>query len=151
MVGQAVRSSLKIAVPRFGENVAPCFEHTTTISIFWLDEGQVSRKRDFTLVSHEPLDRVRLLGDRQVDTLICGGIQQRLEDMLETRGIRVISWVKGAVDDLVAQFVKGELVAGSARLGAARSAETDESGDGPAQPGQQECGCPPVNEQEPDA
>jgi predicted Fe-Mo cluster-binding NifX family protein len=142
---------VKVAVPRFGDRVAPCFEHTTTISIFWLSDGRVSRKRDFTLVSNEPLDRVRLLRDQQVDTLICGGMEQRFEDMLEARGIRVVSWVKGPVDDLVAQFVRGELVAGSARLGTAPDTETESAGGRTAEQDQKECGCAPSTEQEPDA
>jgi predicted Fe-Mo cluster-binding NifX family protein len=106
--------------------VAPCFEHTTTISIFHLCEGRVARQRDFTLMSSEPLDRVRLLRDQRVDTLICGGMQQRFEDMLETGGIRVISWVRGNVDDLVKQFIGGKLVAGTARLGTSPRATKEE-------------------------
>jgi hypothetical protein len=56
---------------------------------------------DFCLQSTDVLDRVRLMRDQNVRTLICGGLEERLEDMLLTDGVHVISWVSGRVDDLL--------------------------------------------------
>jgi predicted Fe-Mo cluster-binding NifX family protein len=64
---------------------------------------------DFCLQSTDVVDRVRLMRDQNVDTLICGGLQERLEDMLLTDGVHVISWVSGRVDDLLDRFMRGEL------------------------------------------
>ena len=104
---------MKVALPRFGESVAPCFEHTATISIFEIEGGRVGDQTDFLLHSRDPFDRVRLLRDQEVDTLICGGMQHRFQDIIEGRGIRVISWVSGDVDDLLARFLRGDLEPGS--------------------------------------
>ena len=68
---------------------------------------------DFPLRSRDPFDRVRLLRDQQVETVICGGVQEIYEDSLRAVGIRVISWVSGAVDDLLALFLRGQLVPGN--------------------------------------
>ena len=51
---------------------------------------------DFPLQSREPFDRVRLLRDQSVDTLICGGMQDVYEDVLRASGFEVISWVSGS-------------------------------------------------------
>ncbi len=99
----------KIAVPRFGETVAPCFGFSATVTIFVIGDGEVRSQRDFVLQSRRELDRLRLLRDQEVDTLICGGLQDRFEDIIRASGIRVISWVNGDVDDLIETFLRGEL------------------------------------------
>ena len=85
----------KIAIPRFGESVAPCFEYSATVALFLVADGRVIEQRDFVLQSRRELDRVRLLRDQKVDTLICGGVQDRFEDLIRANGIRVVSWVSG--------------------------------------------------------
>lgn len=101
---------MKIAVPRKGDSVAPCFGHCATISIYTIAEGRVTTRVDFPLRSDDPLDRVRLLCDQKVETMICGGVQEYLESCLSARGIRVISWVSGPVDGLLDLFLRGQLV-----------------------------------------
>jgi predicted Fe-Mo cluster-binding NifX family protein len=104
---------VKIAIPRMGETVAPCLEYCTTMAIFTLTDSGAGWQVDFPLRSREPLDRVRLLRDQKVDSLICGGTQTFYEDMLEAGGIKVISWVSGFVEDLLALHLRGELVSGT--------------------------------------
>jgi predicted Fe-Mo cluster-binding NifX family protein len=114
---------VKVAMPRFGESVAPCFGYSVTITIFTIKRGKVVDQIDFHLQSSDMLDRVRLLRDQQVGTLICGGLQERLEDMLQAKGVRVISWVSGRVDDLLDCFLRGELVARTECLGLGKEAK----------------------------
>jgi predicted Fe-Mo cluster-binding NifX family protein len=110
---------VKIAIPRFGESVAPCFEYSATIAIFSVRGRRVIDQVDFRLQSHDPFDRVRLLRDQAVQTLICGGMQDRFEDLICAHGVRVISWVSGNVEDLLDSFLQGTLQPGTARLGSA--------------------------------
>ena len=105
-------------MPGFGEQVAPCFGYAATITIFTIARGKVIDEVDFCLQSNDILDRFRLLRDQQVGTLICGGLEESLEDLLQANDVRVISWVSGRVDDLLDSFMRGELVAGHAHLGA---------------------------------
>jgi predicted Fe-Mo cluster-binding NifX family protein len=85
------------------------------MAIFTIEDGRVTEQIDFPLRSREPLDRVRLLRDQEVDTIVCGGVQDVFEDLLRARGIRVISWVSGSVDDLLELFLRGQLVPGTGR------------------------------------
>ena len=111
------RSAVKIAIPRFGEAVAPCFEYSATIAIFDVEDGKVVSQRDFTLQSQQEFDRVRLLRDQGVNILICGGVQDRFEDVINGLGIQVISWVSGSVDELIDSYLRGKLTPGTGRLG----------------------------------
>jgi len=111
--------NVKVAIPRSGEDVAPCVGHCARMTIYSIVGGQVTEQVDFPLRSQEPLDRVRLLRDQGVDTIICGGVQDVLEECLHGCGIEVISWVTGRVDSLLELYLRGRLV--SARIALARS------------------------------
>lgn len=104
---------MKLAIPRFGETVAPCFEYSATITIIEFDRRQEVERTDFTLKTRVAHDRIRLLRDQAVDTLICGGVQQQFEDMIKTHGIQVISGVEGTVEEIVAIFLQGRLKPGT--------------------------------------
>ncbi|MFC1529357.1 NifB/NifX family molybdenum-iron cluster-binding protein [Gemmatimonadota bacterium] len=103
---------MKIAIPRSGEDVAPCVGHCALMTIYTITGNHVSNQVDFPLQSQEPLDRVRLLRDQGVDTVICGGVQDVLEECLLGSGIEVISWVTGRVDSLLELYLRGQLIPG---------------------------------------
>ncbi len=100
---------MKVAIPRFGERVAPCFEYSATIAIFVTRKKKIIEQKDFVLRSTESFDRLRLLKDQGVDVLICGGIQDRFEDMVRASDIKVVSWVSGNVETLLTRFLEGRL------------------------------------------
>lgn len=104
---------MKVAVPRMGETVAPCFEYCATMAVFTIQRGRIVDQVDFPLQSREPFDRVRLLRDQGVHTVICGGMQDVYEDILKASGFEVISWVSGTVEDLLDLYLKGRLVPGT--------------------------------------
>jgi len=83
------------------------------MAIFEVAESGAVELVDFPLQSREPFDRIRLLRDQKVDTVICGGMQAFHEDMLKAAGFEVISWVSGLVDDLLALYIQGELESGT--------------------------------------
>jgi predicted Fe-Mo cluster-binding NifX family protein len=107
----------KVAIPRFGETVAPCFEFSATVAIFSITDGKVIGQTDFVLNTQRALDRVRLLRDQEVDTLVCGGVQDRVEDIIRAAGIQVISWVSGSVEELLESLLRGELRRRPSRAG----------------------------------
>jgi predicted Fe-Mo cluster-binding NifX family protein len=83
------------------------------MAIFNVAESGAVEQVDFPLKSREPFDRVRLLRDQKVDAVICGGMQAFYEDLLKAGGFEVVSWVSGAVDDLLALYLRGELEPGT--------------------------------------
>ncbi len=101
---------MKIAVPRFGDEVAPCFDYSVNIVVFTIQKDEIVEEKEYTLSSQWAVDRIRLLRDQRVDVLICGGIQDRFEDMVRANDIKVISWVSGEAKDLVRRFLNKTLV-----------------------------------------
>jgi len=131
---------VKVAIPRFHERVAPCFEYSATITIFTVEEGRVISQRDFALQSRVALDRVRLLRDQEVDVLICGGVQETFEEVVKARGVEVISWVSGNVEELLKRFIRGSLEPDPERAKRARVAQHEEREE-PEEPEQPEQPC----------
>ena len=123
---------MRVAIPRMGEMVAPCFEYCATMAIFTIEGDRAVDQVDFPLQSRDPLDRVRLLRDQEVDTVICGGMQDLYEDMVRARGFKVISWVSGSVEDLLNMFLRGKLTSGTELPGPAapRPPEADQTREG---------------------
>jgi len=110
-----------------GEVVAPCLECSATIVIFTVNKGKVVDRLEFPISSREPLDRIRLLRDQKVDTIICGGVQEAYEDMVIASGVRMVSWVSGSVEELLALYMSGRLESGKrAGSGSRRSRSGDE-------------------------
>lgn len=107
------RGTIKVAIPHYRDEIAPCFEASASITIFTIRRNKVIETTPFAIQSREALDRVRLLRDQGVTTLICGGLQSTFEDLLRASGIRVFSWVSGAVEDLLDLFLEGHLVSGT--------------------------------------
>lgn len=104
---------MRIAIPHHADEVAPCFEYTATMLVLTLEDGKVVDELDFPISSKDPMDRVRLLRDQDVGVVICGGVRERIADLLHARGVEVVAWVTGRVDELVAQYVDGTLVEGA--------------------------------------
>jgi predicted Fe-Mo cluster-binding NifX family protein len=104
---------VKVAIPRMGEMVAPCFEYSAMMAVYSIEQSRVVDQVDFPLRSRDPLDRVRLLRDQEVDTVICGGMQDIFEDMVRACGFEVISWVSGSVEELLDMYLRGQLVSGT--------------------------------------
>jgi len=117
---------VKVAIPRWGEMIAPCFDYCATMAIFTIRGDRVVDQMDFPISSRDPLDRVRLLRHQGVDTIICGGVRDIFEDMIRAHGIETISWVSGSVDDLLALFLRGQLVPGRRAKGAVPQSSTED-------------------------
>lgn len=104
---------MKVAIPRVGDDIAPRFEHSATITIYTIRDRKVIDSRDYTLQSEKALDRIRLLRDQGIATLICGGVERSTESILSAHGIHAITWVSGRVSELLHLFAQGRLVRSS--------------------------------------
>ena len=100
---------MRLAVPEHQGRVSPVFDCcrrllvidevggdvTTSITVDWSDVPRPARP-----------SRLQGLG---VGVLLCGGISCGLAEEIEGRGIEVLSWVSGGVDDVLEAFFGGRL------------------------------------------
>ncbi|ADN02456.1 NifB/NifX family molybdenum-iron cluster-binding protein [Spirochaeta thermophila] len=100
---------MRVAISEWNGVVAPVFDTSQRVRIF--DEGSGDGEaREFS--SSLPSAKVYDLLGWGVDVLICGAIWRPLEAMLEGSGVRVVSFVRGGVEEVWEAWKRGELGAG---------------------------------------
>lgn len=100
---------MNVAIPKFGETVAPCFEVARVFSITRLENSATIEERTIECDGCEGFGRVKLIRDKKVDVVICGGIKGFYRDLLTAAGVTVIDNVTGDAHEALVNFIDGHL------------------------------------------
>lgn len=100
---------LKVAIPQFEGEVAPCFEVAGNMLIALVEDNAVISSKSIVCVGPEGYRRVRLLQVHGVSTLICNGIKGLYRDMLVASGIKVFQGISAPIEDVLERFTACEL------------------------------------------
>lgn len=100
---------MKIAVTFENEQIFQHFGHTEKFKFYEVKDNEVVNTEviDTNGQGHGALSG--FLKDNGADVLICGGIGGGAQTALTTAGIKFFGGVKGACDDAVDAYIKGEL------------------------------------------
>ncbi len=98
-----------VAIPKFNDEIAPCFEVAGTFVI-----TAVEQESDFSMRLHkcegcEGFSRLRFLNERRVEVLICNGIKGFYKDILNNSGIIVIDNISSSVEKALNDYRNGKL------------------------------------------
>ncbi|MCB2198853.1 NifB/NifX family molybdenum-iron cluster-binding protein [bacterium] len=99
----------RIAVPCFGEEVAPLFGVTRRFRVWDIEGGRVAHYREVALDDGGPLARTRLMRNLEVDVILANGIESQLRQLLESEGRLVIEGVVGTATDALYGFLAGRI------------------------------------------
>ena len=101
---------MRIAVTYEDGNVYQHFGHTEQFKIYDTEEGRIVKEMtaDTNGSGHGAL--AGFLKERNVDTLICGGIGAGAQNALADAGIRLYGGVSGSADEAVKALLAGNLV-----------------------------------------
>ncbi|HHY39295.1 MAG TPA: dinitrogenase iron-molybdenum cofactor [Clostridia bacterium] len=103
---------MKIAIATEGDYVAQHFGRCPMYTIADLSDGQVKRKTLVPNPGHEPGRLPRFLADLGVSCIIAGGMGPRAQSLFAEQNIQTIIGVAGPVDDVIRDYMLGELRAG---------------------------------------
>ena len=100
---------MRIAVTYENGEVFQHFGHTSEFKVYEVEDGKVvsSEIIDSNGSGHGAL--AGLLGDKDIDVLICGGIGGGAFSALEENGIEVCAGTSGNTDEVVEAYLRGEL------------------------------------------
>ncbi|MDD5759258.1 MAG: NifB/NifX family molybdenum-iron cluster-binding protein [Desulfobulbaceae bacterium] len=93
------------AVALFGSRVSPRFDCTLDFMLVTSSESTINEQHTEAIRDHMPMMKVRRLADLNVDTLICGGIDESSREELRVRGIKVLADLKGEAEDAVSSYI----------------------------------------------
>lgn len=102
---------MKTAVAVWNGRVSPVFDVSREVVVLTIENRTVTERRNERIDAPTAGRRMERLMELGVGTLICGAISAPLYGELGARGVRVIGFVAGDVEDVVRAFLAGELPA----------------------------------------
>lgn len=100
---------MKIAVTYDNGQIFQHFGHTEAFKIYEVRDGAVKGSEVVDTMGSGHGALAGFLKDRDVDTLICGGIGGGAQTALAQAGIKLYGGVTGSADDAVAALLDGKL------------------------------------------
>lgn len=100
-----------IAIPKYGNLIAPCFETAINFLITVAEDKKIILSRQVSCTECRGFGRVNLLKENNVNVLICGGIETFYRNLLLAANIEVISPVATETDNAIDMYLAGYLSA----------------------------------------
>jgi len=100
---------MRVAVPVWEKRVSPVFDSARRLVLIDLEGGEPASRITLPLTEPFAPRRARLLRLWGVEVLICGGISPYLARLIAGWGIRVVSGVRGDVEEVLRAFRRGRI------------------------------------------
>ena len=92
----------RVAIPISGTRVSPLFDVARTLLLADIEAGRVTNRSRHEVATDSAPARARLLADLNVAELICGGISRPVAMVVQAHGVRVVPWVAGEIEEVLA-------------------------------------------------
>jgi len=104
---------MKIIIPLFENRISPYFDYAPAILLVTIEGGNIVERQEVSFSGWSMEQRLAYCRETGVGTLICGGITNTTHLLLESSGVKVISWVSGEAEKALALHLKGRLEPGT--------------------------------------
>lgn len=99
----------KVAISRDGDFVSGHFGHCEGFEVFEINEKEISSREFLPNPGHKPGFLPKYLAEKKVDVIISGGMGATAQELFNRNNIEIIVGAKGKLDEVVANYVKGNL------------------------------------------
>ena len=100
---------MNVVLPTWNERISPVFDTSRRLLIVRIQPDGSESMREVALEEVSPALKVNTLKELGADVLICGAVSNPVAGLVEAANIRLIPWVSGGVDEVLAAFKRGEL------------------------------------------
>lgn len=100
---------MKVALPIWDGRVSPVFDVAHELLVADVNGQAVGTQATHVIAETDAAARAKAVGDLGVTVLICGAISQALEQLLLSRGVRVIPRKCGDTHEVLTAHIKGRL------------------------------------------
>jgi predicted Fe-Mo cluster-binding NifX family protein len=100
---------MKAALTVWEGRVSPVFDVSREALVLTIENGDVGARSRESIATPTAASKIDRLVEMGVQTVICGAISEPLQHELTVRGVKVIGFVAGEIDEVVASFLAGTL------------------------------------------
>ena len=98
-----------LAIAKEGSSVSQHFGHCEGFELVHVEEGKVVERVTVPNPGHRPGFLPVFLSQKGVDVVIAGGMGASAQQLFRDRGIEVYTGVQGNIDQVIIDFLNGEL------------------------------------------
>ena len=99
----------KIAIPIFKNRISNRLDCCENIILYFAERDQIKSCKTVHLVKENPVTKLNMLLELDVDVLICNGITSLYARKLNDSKIQVIPWISGEIQEVIDRYLKGDL------------------------------------------
>jgi len=100
---------IRIAIPIFHNRVSPVLDTCTRLLIIDFDGKADVEKREIPFDVYSQSERFKIVKNLNPDAIICCGISEVFDKMLQSAGIRLISGIAGDVEQVTEAFLSNRI------------------------------------------
>ena len=100
---------MRVAIATFGDEVSPRFCFARAVIVVDIEDGRATARGTVDLTASDYPNRLRVLEERGVSLLVCGGFDLAHLPRAEHQGLHVACGIGGTIDDTVARLCAGRL------------------------------------------
>ena len=94
----------RIAIPVYKSRISPVFDSCTRLLLIDLDQNHEIDRSEILCEGLSEIERLKLLKNSGVCTVICGGISDGFFKLIATADIRMITGIAGEVNQVLNAF-----------------------------------------------
>lgn len=100
---------MKIALAVWNGRISPVFDVSRELLVVEAEHGRTAERIRVHFSNDHPMHKVRRLLEMEVEVLLCGAVSRQLLETLEASGIKVLAFVSGEVEPVIAAYLRGRL------------------------------------------
>lgn len=100
---------VRVAIPIFRSRVSPVFDSCTRVLLVDIEHNQEIERSEIYLDGLSLTERTTVLQKTSVETIICSGISDMFQSMLQGIKICLITGIAGEVDRVVSAYLSKRL------------------------------------------
>lgn len=93
----------------FRDRISSRIDAADEVLLISLQNRTIKKRETIRIIPSSPLDKIQQIIQLNPDVLICGGLTQMCDNMLNNSEVSVIPWVKGNTEKVLNQFLDGTL------------------------------------------
>ncbi len=103
--------TMRVAIATWNGRISPVFDVARQVLLVEFDAGRIAERRDEMLPGTDPASQADRLRELGVEFLICGAVSQPMAAMLAAKGVEIVPFTAGPVEQLLAAWMAGGLPA----------------------------------------